>query len=200
MAKHTPHGDHTMGALFAPSYHRPWLRYIDPVDGAEAGTPPEQKPETDPTDWKAEARKWEARAKENATKARTNEGAAQRLQEIEDANRSELEKANARADAAERRAAEAEARSLRADVAAEKKVPVELLSGSTREELEAAADKLIEFKGPERTDPQTPPAPTPQRYVIPDEAGVPALGKQEHIAPGVGTLRAAYAQASNEGK
>lgn len=27
------------GPLFAPAWHRPWLRYVDPVDGDNAGTP-----------------------------------------------------------------------------------------------------------------------------------------------------------------
>lgn len=29
----------TLGALTAPAWHRPWFRYVDPVDGAGAGTP-----------------------------------------------------------------------------------------------------------------------------------------------------------------
>jgi hypothetical protein len=54
---------------------------------------------------------------------------------------------------AERDAARAEA--LRSSVAAAKGVPVELLSGSTQEELEAAAEKLLAFKG---VKPPAPPA------------------------------------------
>lgn len=34
-----------LGPQFAPSWHRPWFRYIDPVPGAEAGTPPAPKVE-----------------------------------------------------------------------------------------------------------------------------------------------------------
>lgn len=40
-----------------------------------------------------------------------------------------------------------ELKANRAEVAAEKGIPAELLSGSTREELEASADALIAFKG-----------------------------------------------------
>lgn len=29
----------TLGALPAPAWHRPWLRYVDPVDGGEGGAP-----------------------------------------------------------------------------------------------------------------------------------------------------------------
>jgi len=76
--------------------------------------------------------------------------AADRLSEIESANKTEAEKAAARADAAEKRAAELEAKALRAEVAAAKGVPVSLLTGSTQEELEAAADALIAFRGEQK--------------------------------------------------
>lgn len=105
------------------------------------------EPETKEIDWKAEARKHEQRSKENAAKAKANEGAAQRLAEIEDANKTELEKIAARAEAAEKRAAELEAKSIRSDVATAKGVPASLLTGSTQEELEASADALIAFRG-----------------------------------------------------
>lgn len=36
----------SLGAQFAPAYHRPHLRYLDPVAGAEGGTPP--APPADP--------------------------------------------------------------------------------------------------------------------------------------------------------
>lgn len=191
MATNTPHGDHknTLGALFAPSFHRPWLRYIEPVDGAKGGDgKPDDDGEDDKTDWKAEARKWETRAKDNAAKAKVNDGAAQRLREIEDADKSEAEKATARAEAAEKRAAEAEAKALRADIATEKNVPAALLSGSTREELEKSADALIAFRGDGKK-----PEPEKKSYIIPDEDGKPNLGETTPTRPGLGTLRAAYA-------
>lgn len=99
------------------------------------------------TDWKAEARKWESRAKENLAAAKANEDAAKRLAELEDAQKTEAQKAQERLKAAEERAAELELKANRAEVAAEKGIPAELLSGSTREELEASADALIAFKG-----------------------------------------------------
>jgi ATPase subunit of ABC transporter with duplicated ATPase domains len=77
--------------------------------------------------------------------------AAERLAQIEEANKSEAEKAAARAEAAEKRAAELEAKALRAEVAAAKGVPVALLTGSTQEELEAAADALIAFRAEQKT-------------------------------------------------
>lgn len=199
MATNTPHGTrkNTLGGLFPPSYHRPWLRYLDPVDGAGGGEPkPEEKPEEDKTDWKAESRKHEARSKEWAAKAKENEGAAQRLKELEEANKSEAEKATARAEAAEKRAVEAEAKALRADIAIEKNVPAALLSGTSREELEASADALIKFQSEGKTP--EPKKDEKKSYFIPDEGGKPDLGNIESTRPGIGTLRAAYASEQKE--
>ena len=78
---------------------------------------------------------------------------AAKLAEIEEANKTEAEKAQARAEAAEKRAIELEAKALRAEVAATKGVPVNLLTGSTQEELEAAADALIAFRGEQKAGP-----------------------------------------------
>lgn len=68
---------------------------------------------------------------------------AGKLDELEAANKSDLDKANARADAAEKKAADAEAKVLRFEVAADKGVKPRWLSGTTREELEAAADEYL---------------------------------------------------------
>jgi len=111
------------------------------------------EPEPKDIDWKAEARKHEQRAKENLARAKANETAAQRLAEIEDANKTELEKVAARAEAAEKRAAELEAQSVRSEVAASKGIPSGLLTGSTKEELEASADALIAFRGEKTSNP-----------------------------------------------
>lgn len=78
---------------------------------------------------------------------------ASKLAEIEEANKTEAEKAQARAEAAEKRATELEAKAIRAEVAAAKGVPVALLTGSTQEELEAAADALIAFRGEQKAGP-----------------------------------------------
>lgn len=112
-------------------------------NGAPAA--PEATPQE--TDWKAEARKWEARAKENLSTAKANEAAAQRLAEIEAAQKTDAEKAEERLKAAESRAAELELRSIRAEIAAEKGVPAALLTGATAEEITASADALIAFRG-----------------------------------------------------
>lgn len=72
---------------------------------------------------------------------------ADKFKEFEDAQKTEAQKAQERLDAAEKRAVELELKATRAEVAAAKGVPVELLSGGTQAELEAAADALIQFRG-----------------------------------------------------
>lgn len=99
------------------------------------------------TDWKAEARKWESRAKENLSAAKANEVAAKRLTEIEEAQKTETQKQQEALEKAQNELAELTVAKTRAEVAAAKGVPAALLSGSTQEELESAADALLEFRG-----------------------------------------------------
>lgn len=83
----------------------------------------------------------------------------QRLQQLEDANKSELQRAVERAEAAEGRAVEAELRGLRVEVAGSKGLPTGMatrLKGSTKEELEADAEELaalLKPAGGSRRDP-----------------------------------------------
>ena len=69
-----------------------------------------------------------------------------RMAELEGASKSARQKARERAEAAEKARAEATATAARAEVAAAKGVPVALLSGDTREALEASADALLAFR------------------------------------------------------
>ncbi|WP_336630008.1 MULTISPECIES: hypothetical protein [unclassified Microbacterium] len=89
---------------------------------------------------KAMSRKNEDTAKSNAEKAK-------KYDELEEANKSEIEKLQARLDAAEKwrtdREAKDTAAATAAEVAKEKGVPVSALRGATREELEAHADELL---------------------------------------------------------
>ncbi len=106
----------------------------------------EQEEQQEP-DWKALARKWEDRAKANRAEADANRDAAQRLAEIEEANKTAEQKQREALARAEAELAELRVGKLRAEVAAAKGVPAGLLTGSTQEELEASADALIAFKG-----------------------------------------------------
>ena len=85
------------------------------------------------------ARKHEDRAKENFA-------AAQKLAAIEDAQKTESQRAADRIATLEREAADAKSTALRYEVGAEKGVPTKLLrylTGSTKEELEANAAQLL---------------------------------------------------------
>jgi len=105
-------------------------------------------------DWKAEAEKWKGLSRKHENQAKENADAAKRLKEAEDAEKSAVDKASERAAAAEKRAADAEANALRYEVAAAKGIPAKLmrfLPTGTKEELEAAADELLEAMKPADT-------------------------------------------------
>jgi hypothetical protein len=101
--------------------------------------------DTEP-DHKAEAEKWKALARKHEGQAKANSQAAKRLKEIEDADKSEADKAVERAAAAEKRAIDAESRAMRLEVASAKgltSAQAKRLVGSNQEELEADADELL---------------------------------------------------------
>lgn len=94
------------------------------------------------------SRKWEerAKAKEDPQAIEELKAKARRLDEIEEANKTEIEKAQARAEAAEKELSASRTDALRAQVALDKKLTpsqAKRLVGSTREELEADADELL---------------------------------------------------------
>lgn len=119
-----------------------------PATGVEQTSTTEQaNTETKPTEtvdfWKAKAREQEKRAKDNAD-------AAKRLAEIEDAQKTETQKAADALTREKNRADAAEASLLRFEVAADKGVPanaVKFLTGATREEIEASAKDVLELIG-----------------------------------------------------
>lgn len=81
--------------------------------------------------------------------------AAAKLAEIESANASELEKAQKKAAEYEKQLAETRAGLLRHEVATEKGVPgnlLPLLTATTKEDLEAQADLIIENAKPAQPD------------------------------------------------
>ena len=110
---------------------------------------PESEAEQQPAevDWKAESRKWEARAKENLATAKANEAAAKRLAQIEESQKTEAQRQQDALEQAQRELAEERSARIRAEVAAEKGVPAHLLTGSSREDMESAADELLKFRG-----------------------------------------------------
>lgn len=131
----------------------------------EETTTPEVAPEPqgDGTDWKAEARKWESRAK-------ADHELAAKWREYEQSQKSEHEKLADELAKAQAEASQASATLLRYEVAAEKGISgaaLDLLIGSTREELTANAEKLLSLiadqskpKGPKPDENQGKPAPS----------------------------------------
>lgn len=111
-----------------------------PVPAEPATEAPTSEAPAQETDWKAEARKWEDRAK-------ANKSAAEKLAEIEEASKTADQKAAERLELAEKRAVELEQKADRAEVAAEKGVPIGLIHGSNRAEMEASAEALIAYRG-----------------------------------------------------
>lgn len=92
---------------------------------------------------------------------------ASKFDEAEEAAKSELQKERERAERAESEAMAAK----REAFAATKGMPVELITGSTQEEWDAAAAKALEWKGAQ-ADP-TPPPPVPTAHAAGNN-GVPA--------------------------
>lgn len=95
--------------------------------------------------WKGHARTWENRAKENKS-------AADRIKEIEDANKSELEKAQERLAELERELNSSKEQTLRSNIIAEFSLDPEdaavLLTASDEEGLRAQAERLAAKAAP----------------------------------------------------
>ncbi len=136
--------------------YRPRLRFIsapsadaggeasDSQDAPVAGGAAEKAQETD---WEAEARKWKELSRKNEARMKENAEKARLYDEAQEQGKSELQKALDKAAQAEARVKALEVQATRAQVAAEKGVDVDLLSGSTLEELEASADRLLAWRG-----------------------------------------------------
>lgn len=85
--------------------------------------PPEQKPEPKPDDSKpddtsSEVDKWKAMARKHEAEAKTNRAAAEKLAKLEEAGKTDLEKANAKAAEAEQKIKDANDRADRAAIKA----------------------------------------------------------------------------------
>ena len=117
-------------------HERPHLRFVDAADTPAGG----EADEAQVSEAATETEQTKERAKENAEKARL-------FDEHEEQGKTELQKALDKAAQAEARVKALEVQAVRAQVAAAKGVDVDLLSGSTLEELEASADRLLAWRG-----------------------------------------------------
>jgi hypothetical protein len=138
-----------------------------PAEGTPTPTPPTTEAPAQEPDWKAEARKWEARAKEN-------KGAAEKLADLEESQKTEAQKLADRAAAAEAERdalkAEKQVATWKDEVAKASGVPAAALSGSTLEEIQAHAEVLK----PLITPAETPPRKGAIGPYVPNEGKAPA--------------------------
>lgn len=169
---------------------------------------PEKPTETDGKDWKAEAEKWKSLSRKNEDTAKANAAAAKRLEEIEAANASELDKAVAKArdegraevqSAANARLISAEARALAAEVKfrnptlAVKAIDLSGVSVSDDGTVDVAAIRTalgdLAKADPYLVDDGKTPRPKPD-----DAQGRPPAAPVANVTPGMGRLREAYAE------
>lgn len=143
-----PHG--ARGVLYAPAWHRPWLRYVEGEQGGGTGGEgtPQTGSEATGTDWKAKyeeaighSRKWEQRAKDNAD-------AARRLADIENASKTAEQQNADKIAALEQKLAASERTALVARVQATHGISDEdaalFLTGADEAALTAQAKRLAE--------------------------------------------------------
>lgn len=136
--------------------HHPYLRFADATSAETGGdaVPTPDAPSTgadneaaQKVDWEAEARKWKELSRKNEARMKENAEKARLYDEAQEQGKSELQKALDKAAQAEARVKALEVQAARAQVAAAKGVDMDLLSGSTMEELEASADRLLAWRG-----------------------------------------------------
>ena len=111
--------------------------------------PQAQEPDTGaaPKDWQAEAAKWKNLARKHETTAKTNSEAAKRLTEIEDAQKSEQQRLQDRATAAEQRTLQLQSANARLLAAATHGIPadlIDLLGDGDEEQINERARLLAE--------------------------------------------------------
>jgi len=124
-----------------------------------------------------EVKKWRGLSRKHERRAKENVEAAKRLKELEDADKTEIERATERAAEAEKKAEAAERKALLYSVASRKgltETQAKRLVGDTEEELEQDADELLaSFKQEEDASSDT------------DKRGRPSRPR-ERLSPGSG--------------
>lgn len=149
-----------------------------PLGDATDTEAPEAKARTE-KDWEAEAAKWKTLARKHEQRTKELAPAAQRLQELEDAQKTELERLQGQYEEALGVASRAQHELWRERAARKHGLDdelIEFLAGESEEELEERA-KVLSAKLAARTkepEPAPGPAPDPTRGVTPDGGGTPA--------------------------
>lgn len=112
---------------------------------------PATEPDTGSKDWEAEAEKWKALARKHEAQAKSNADKALKFDELQESQKSEVEKLTEAQQAAVKEAAEAKRDAARMRVALSKgltEAQAKRLVGDTVEELEADAEELLSTFAP----------------------------------------------------
>jgi hypothetical protein len=161
----------------------------DPTSDTDEGPEPDPEPQTSKSktpdkDWAAEAEKWKALARKHEKAASDLRPLADKAQQLEDASKTDLERASAEAQQHLARADKAEGELLRLRVALRKgltETQAKRLVGTSEDELEADADDLMASFRPaepaKKEDSKDDDEPEPTR---PDQRRRP----QERLRPG----------------
>lgn len=149
-----------------------------PLGDATDTEAPEAKARTE-KDWEAEAAKWKTLARKHEQRTKELAPAAQRLQELEDAQKTELERLQGQYEEALGAASRAQHELWRERAARKHGLDdelIEFLAGESEEELEERA-KVLAAKLATRVEaakPKPGPAPDPTRGHAPSGGGTPA--------------------------
>lgn len=149
-------------------------------------------PTTDAAKASAEADKWKALARKHEADAKANAAAAKRLQELDDANKSEVQKATERAAAAEAEATRWRTSALRSSIAAETQVPVDLITGDDEDAMRTAAKAAVAWRDA-AVAAAAPPAPAGRPVRVLDPAALASGAAAGTGGPTTGKERAAAA-------
>ena len=116
------------------------------ADSPGASAPSETAVDDDGTDLEA-ARKLRSEARNLRARLKEAEEKARRFDEIEESNKTEAQKQAEQLAKLQQENERLQAQVLKAQVATERGVPADLLAGSTEEELNASAERLLAFRG-----------------------------------------------------
>lgn len=144
-----------------------------PTDTPEAAPEASQEPQSFDAEYVAKLR---AEAAKYRTEAKANAAAAKRLAEIEESQKTEVQRTAERIAELEREAAAAKADALKFRIGTAAGLPAEAigrLQGATEEELRADAETLAGLLGKPTPQPATAPAPAPVSGTVPPQEQTP---------------------------
>ncbi|MCI1914641.1 MAG: hypothetical protein LKJ05_02780 [Bifidobacteriaceae bacterium] len=121
-----------------------------PAAESETGSPTRETTttETDHTDLAAEVEKWKALSRKNEARAAENAKKAQDYDAFQESQKSELQKAQEAATNWENKFKQSQITALQAETAAKNGLPIELLTATTQDALDAQVAALQAFKTP----------------------------------------------------